>query len=53
MKINENSHGTYRIDSSVKFKTLMLRSSLGDYIDTYILVNGTTTVPKAGTLSLK
>ena len=33
-------HGTHNINSQVKFKTIMLKSSLGDYSDAYILVKG-------------
>ena len=40
IEINDNSNGTYSIDSSIKFKTLMLRSRLCDYSDAYILVKG-------------
>ena len=32
-------------NNNIKFKTSMVRSSLCDYSDTYILVKGTTTVP--------
>ena len=32
IEINHNSNGTYSIYSSSKFKNLMLRSSLCDYI---------------------
>ena len=41
VEINDNSRGTYNINSQIKFKTSMLRSSLCDYCDAYILVNGT------------
>ena len=44
VEINEESRGTYNINSQIKFKTTMLKSSLCDYSDTYILVKGTTTV---------
>ena len=39
--INDDSRGTYNTNSLIKFKTSMLRSSLCDYSDTYILVKGT------------
>ena len=35
---------TYNTNSQIKFKTSMLRSSLCDYSDTYIIVSGTVTV---------
>ena len=37
------------ITKIVKFKTLILKSSLCDYSDTYILVNGTITIIGVGT----
>ena len=39
--INDESRGTYNKDNQIRFKTSMLRSSLCDYIDAYILVKGT------------
>ena len=36
-----NQEGTRSINSQFKFKTTMLKSSLCDYSDAYILVNGT------------
>ena len=44
MEINDESRGTYNTNSQIKFKTSMLRSILCDYINAYILVEGTTTV---------
>ena len=48
IEINDESRGTYNIEehinSQIKFKTAMLKSSLCDYFDTYILVKGTITV---------
>ena len=38
VEINDESRGTYNINSQIKFKTTMLNSSLCDYSDTYILV---------------
>ena len=38
----------YLTSSDIKFKTIMLRSSLYDYADAYILVKGTITVTDAG-----
>ena len=39
---------TYNENKSIRFKTPMLRSNLCDYIDAYILVKGTITVPAPG-----
>ena len=39
VKINDESRGTY-IGRYIKFKTSMLRSTLCDYADAYILVKG-------------
>ena len=33
-----NQEGTYSVNGQINFKTLMLRSSLCDYSDAYILV---------------
>ena len=41
VEINDESRGTYNVNSQIKFKTTMLKSSLCDYSDAYILVNGT------------
>ena len=38
VEINDESRGTYNINSQIKFKTTMLNSSLCDYSDAYILV---------------
>ena len=39
-EINTESRGTYKVNSQVKFQTLMLNSSLCDCIDAYLLVKG-------------
>ena len=39
---------TYNENKSIRFKTPMLRSSLCDYFDAYILVKGTITVTAPG-----
>ena len=44
IEISDESKRTYNVGSQVKFKTTMLKSSLCDYIDVYIHVNGTITV---------
>ena len=48
VEINDESRRTYNVNSETKFKTTMLRSSLCDYIDAYILVKGKTTITGAG-----
>ena len=44
IEINDESRGVYNVNSQIKFKTTMLKSSLCDYSDAYILVTGTITV---------
>ena len=44
LKKNDESRGTYNVDSQIRIKTAMLKSSLCDYSDVYILVKGTITV---------
>ena len=44
VEINDESRGTYSVNRQINFKTSMLRSSLCDYSDTYILVKGNITV---------
>ena len=44
VEINDEARGTYSPNKQIKFKTSMLRSSLCDYSDAYILVKGNTTV---------
>ena len=44
IEINDESRGTYLVNKQIKFKTPMLRSSLCDYADAYILVKGNITV---------
>ena len=39
VEINDDSRGTYNTNSQIKFKTSMLRSSLCDCSDAYILVS--------------
>ena len=48
VEINDESKGGYTTGSNIKFKTTMLRSSLCDYADAYILVKGTITITGAG-----
>ena len=47
-EINDESRGAYNVNSQIKFKTTMLKSSLCDYSDAYILVKGTITIAGAG-----
>ena len=42
--MNDESRETYSVNRQINFKTSMLRSSLCDYSDTYILVKGNITV---------
>ena len=44
VEINDESRVTYNVGSQIKFKTTMLKSSLCDYSDAYILVKGTISV---------
>ena len=46
IEINDESRGRYNKGNQIIFKTSMLRSSLCDYSDAYILVKGTITVAK-------
>ena len=47
-EINYQSRGTYNTNSNIRFKTTMLKSSLCDYSDAYILVKGRITVTGEG-----
>ena len=47
MEINDESRSTYNVNSQIKFKTAMLKSSLCDYTDAYILVKGKITISGA------
>ena len=42
-------NGTYHTNSQIRFKTSMLRTSLCDYSNAYILVKGTIIVAKTET----
>ena len=44
VEINDQSRGIYNTNRQIKFKTTMLKSSLCDYSDAYILVKGTIAV---------
>ena len=40
-----NKWGLYKKDNQLRFKSLMLRPTLCDSSDTYILLSGTVTIP--------
>ena len=44
VEINDNIRGAYSPNKQIRFKTAMLRSSLCDYSDAYILVKGNISV---------
>ena len=44
VEINDESRGAYNVNSQIKLKTTMSKSSLCDYSDAYILVKGTISV---------
>ena len=48
VEINDESRRTYNVNSQVKFKTTMLKSSLCDYSDAFILVKGKITITGPG-----
>ena len=48
VEINDESRLTYNVNSQIKFKTTMLKSSLSDYSDAYILVKGRITIAGDG-----
>ena len=47
VEINVESRGTYNTNSQIRFKISMLRSSLCDCSDAYIVFKGIITVPRA------
>ena len=48
VEINDESRGTYNVNSQIKFKTIMLKSSLCDYSNAYIIVKGKITITGRG-----
>ena len=48
VEINDDARGTYNTNSQINFKTSMLRSSVFDYSDAYILLSGAITIRRAG-----
>ena len=49
IEINDDVRGVYSPNKQIRFKTAMLRSSLCDYSDAYILVKGNITVNNTAT----
>ena len=47
-EINDDLLGKYNNNSQIKFKTSISNSSLCDYIDAYIYIKETITIPKIG-----
>ena len=48
VEINDKSRGACNDDKQIKFKTRMLKSSLCEYSDTYILIKGKITITGEG-----
>ena len=48
VEINDESSGTDNVNNQIKFKPTMLKSSLCDYSDAYILVKRKITITEAG-----
>ena len=48
VEINDESRGAYNVNNQIKFKTTMLKSSLCDYSDAYIIVKVTITINGRG-----
>ena len=48
VEINDKSRGTCNVNSQIKFKTRVLKSSLCDYSDAYIFVKGKITITGVG-----
>ena len=48
VEINDESRGTYNVNSQIKFKTTMLKPSLCDYSDAYIRVKIKITITGTG-----
>ena len=49
VEINDDIRGAYFPNKQIRFKTAMLRSSLCDYSDAYILVKGNVSINNTGT----
>ena len=48
VELNDESRETYNVNSQIKFKTKMLKSSLCEYREAYILVKGKITITGRG-----
>ena len=48
IETNDESRGVYNTNSHIRFKTTMLKSTLCDYSDAYVLVKVTITITEAG-----
>ena len=48
VEINDKSRGTYNVNSQIKVKNIMLKSSLSDYSDAYIFIKGKITITGGG-----
>ena len=44
VEVNDEPQGTFNKINQIRFKTSVLRSSICDYSDAFVLVKGTTTV---------
>ena len=49
VEINDDTWGTYTTNNQIKFKTPMLKSSLYDYSDAYILIKRAIAITREGT----
>ena len=49
IEIDDESRVTHNTNSQIKFKTAVLKSSLYDYSDAYMIASETITVPNTGT----
>ena len=45
VEVNDESRGTYNVNSQIEFKNSMLRSSLHDHSGAYLVVSETITAP--------
>ena len=48
VEINDKSSGTYNVNNEIRFKSTMLKSSLSDYINPYIVVKATIKIARVG-----
>ena len=52
VEINDDACGTYNTNIQIEFKYSMLKSTLCEYRDVYVLVSGTIYVPNTGTAAV-